>query len=80
VGARKTSPERIFKAADYGAIPDDNNDCGPVLERALGEASRAGGGLVLVPPGTFGLTRTLVVPSGVFCAVPAWLDPPGGFG
>ncbi|GAA3049311.1 hypothetical protein GCM10010448_35370 [Streptomyces glomeratus] len=44
----------------YGAVADGVTDCAPAINRAIAAAGRAGGGTVLVPPGTFridGLVR-----------------------
>lgn len=38
----------------YGAVADDGTtDCAPAINRAIAAAGRAGGGTVLIPPGTF---------------------------
>ncbi|MEU7061945.1 glycosyl hydrolase family 28-related protein [Streptomyces sp. NPDC046197] len=37
----------------FGAVADGTTDCAPAINRALAAAGRAGGGTVLVPPGTF---------------------------
>jgi hypothetical protein len=58
-------PNRIVKAADYGAIPDDDADDNEAIQRAMDELSKAGGGVVQLGPGTFLLKQTLRVPSGV---------------
>ncbi|MFC9092300.1 glycoside hydrolase family 55 protein [Streptomyces sp. NPDC057072] len=37
----------------YGAVPDGTTDCAPAINRAVADAGRAGGGTVLIPPGTY---------------------------
>ncbi len=37
----------------YGAVADGTTDSAPAINRAIAAAGRAGGGTVLVPPGTF---------------------------
>ncbi|MFF7599308.1 glycosyl hydrolase family 28-related protein [Streptomyces mirabilis] len=37
----------------YGAVADGTTDCAPAINRAIAAAGRAGGGTVLIPPGTF---------------------------
>ncbi|MGW2945684.1 glycoside hydrolase family 55 protein, partial [Streptomyces sp. NPDC001226] len=37
----------------YGAVPDGATDCAPAINRAVADAGRAGGGTVLIPPGTY---------------------------
>ncbi|MFF1451804.1 glycosyl hydrolase family 28-related protein [Streptomyces sp. NPDC058274] len=37
----------------YGAKADGTTDCAPAINRAIAAAGRAGGGTVLIPPGTF---------------------------
>ncbi|HCU50277.1 MAG TPA: hypothetical protein DGG94_10850, partial [Micromonosporaceae bacterium] len=38
---------------DYGAVPDGSADCAPAINRAIAAVGEAGGGTVLVPPGTY---------------------------
>ncbi|WP_432189308.1 glycosyl hydrolase family 28-related protein [Streptomyces sp. Tue6028] len=39
---------------DHGDVTDDGStDCAPAINRAIAAAGRAGGGTVLIPPGTF---------------------------
>jgi hypothetical protein len=51
--ARLPRPRVVADVTDYGAVPDGTTDCAPAINRALAEAGRAGGGTVLVPPGTY---------------------------
>ncbi|WP_345124611.1 glycosyl hydrolase family 28-related protein, partial [Streptomyces chiangmaiensis] len=37
----------------YGAVPDGTTDCAPAINRAIADAGGAGGGTVLIPPGTY---------------------------
>ncbi|WP_369235001.1 glycosyl hydrolase family 28-related protein [Streptomyces sp. R21] len=37
----------------YGAVADGTTDCAPAINRAIAAAGRAGGGTVLIPPGTY---------------------------
>ncbi|MFI6491420.1 glycosyl hydrolase family 28-related protein [Streptomyces sp. NPDC050564] len=44
----------VADVRDYGAVADDGTtDSAPAINRAIAAAGRAGGGTVLVPPGTF---------------------------
>ena len=43
----------IFKAVDFGAIPDDALSDEEAIRRAIAAAEQAGGGVVLFPPGKF---------------------------
>jgi len=38
---------------DYGAEPDGSTDCAPAINRAVAAVGKAGGGTVVIPPGTF---------------------------
>jgi polygalacturonase len=44
---------RNFAITDYGAVADNERDCTDAFKRAISAAHRAGGGRVIVPPGTF---------------------------
>ncbi|MEU6652407.1 glycosyl hydrolase family 28-related protein [Streptomyces sp. NPDC046900] len=37
----------------YGAVADGTTDCAPAINRAIAAAGRAGGGTVIIPPGTY---------------------------
>ncbi|MFD4410230.1 glycosyl hydrolase family 28-related protein [Streptomyces sp. NPDC058475] len=44
----------VADVRDHGAVVDDGTtDCAPAINRAIAAAGRAGGGTVLIPPGTF---------------------------
>ncbi|MET8407613.1 glycosyl hydrolase family 28-related protein [Streptomyces sp. NPDC005195] len=44
----------VADVRDFGAVADDGvTDCAPAINRAIAAAGRAGGGTVLIPPGTF---------------------------
>ncbi|GAA3837382.1 glycosyl hydrolase family 28-related protein [Streptomyces phyllanthi] len=43
----------VADVRDHGAVADGTTDCAPAINRALAAAGRAGGGTVLVPPGTY---------------------------
>jgi polygalacturonase len=44
---------RNFTITDYGAVADNERDCTDAFKRAISAAHQAGGGRVVVPPGTF---------------------------
>lgn len=44
---------RNFAITDYGAVADNERDCTDAFKRAISAAHQAGGGRVIVPPGTF---------------------------
>jgi polygalacturonase len=46
-------PNRDFKITDYGAVADNEKDCTNAFEKAISAANQAGGGRVVVPPGTY---------------------------
>lgn len=46
-------PDRTFTLTDYGAAADNEKDCTNAFEKAILAAHQAGGGRVVVPPGTF---------------------------
>ncbi len=48
-----TFPNRDFKVTDYGAVGDGVTDCNPAFEKAIAACTKAGGGRVVVPKGTF---------------------------
>jgi polygalacturonase len=47
--ARPTIPGRIFAITDFGAIGDDKTMCNDAIKQAISAATKAGGGVVLVP-------------------------------
>ncbi|MEW1829044.1 glycosyl hydrolase family 28-related protein [Streptomyces sp. NPDC088196] len=44
---------RVLDVRAYGARADGTTDSAPAINRAIAAAGRAGGGTVLIPPGTF---------------------------
>jgi len=46
-------PNRYFTITDYGAVADNKTDCTDAFKRAISAAHQAGGGRVVVPPGSF---------------------------
>jgi len=46
-------PDRNFTITDYGAVADNKRDCTDAFKRAITAAHQAGGGCVVVPPGSF---------------------------
>jgi hypothetical protein len=54
-----------FSVADFGAAADGTTDDTTAFRLALGAASRAGGGVVWVPAGTYKIAGTLSIPKGV---------------
>ena len=46
-------PNRDFSIIDYGAFADNERDCTEAFRRAISAAHEAGGGRVVVPPGSF---------------------------
>ena len=46
-------PPREFNVTQYGAIGDGTNDSSEAFQKAISACSTAGGGSVVVPPGTF---------------------------
>ena len=47
--ARPTIPTRIFAITDFGAIGDRQTSCTDAIKQAVSAATKAGGGVVLVP-------------------------------
>ena len=48
-----TFPERRFVLTDFGARGDGKTDCRPAFVEAISVCSRSGGGVLVVPPGTY---------------------------
>jgi polygalacturonase len=46
-------PKRDFNVLRFGAVADGTTDCTNAFRRAIDACTRAGGGRVLVPPGSF---------------------------
>ncbi len=45
----------VFNVADYGALADPTVDNRPMIQAAIDAAHAAGGGIVYIPPGNYGL-------------------------
>ena len=55
-----------FPAKNYGSCTwDSAHDVGPCINSAITAANTAGGGTVVVPPGTYGLATTIALKSNV---------------
>ena len=48
-----TFPDRDFVVTNYGAVGDGVTDCNPAFKKAIAACTKAGGGRVVVPKGTF---------------------------
>jgi len=48
-----TFPDRDFKVTDYGAVGDGVTDCKAAFKKAIATCTKAGGGRVVVPKGTW---------------------------
>ena len=48
-----TFPDRDFNVTDYGAVGDGATDCKAAFKKAVAACTKAGGGRVVVPKGTF---------------------------
>ncbi len=48
-----TPRSSVFAVTDYGAVPDGTTLCTKGLQKAIDACGAAGGGTVLVPPGTY---------------------------
>jgi len=48
-----TFPDRDFVVTDYGAVGDSVTDCNPAFKKAIAACTKAGGGRVVVPKGTW---------------------------
>ncbi|MBN1973341.1 MAG: glycoside hydrolase family 28 protein [Sedimentisphaerales bacterium] len=46
-------PDKEFNITDFGAVGDGKTDCTESIKKAIASASRAGGGKVIIPAGTF---------------------------
>ncbi|WP_219638788.1 discoidin domain-containing protein [Cohnella sp. CFH 77786] len=66
--AKKPASDTNFynvKAAPYNAKGDGRTDDRAAIQSALTDAGNAGGGTVFLPPGSYKISTTLSVPSGV---------------
>jgi len=57
-------PARDFNVTDYGAVGDGKIDCTGGINKAITAANKAGGGRVVIPPGTY-LTGAIYLKSNV---------------
>ena len=48
-----TFPDKVFNIEKYGAVGDGKTDCSEAFNKAIETCSKSGGGIVLVPQGTF---------------------------
>jgi hypothetical protein len=48
-----TFPKRDFVVTQYGAVGDGKTDCHPAFQKAIAACTKAGGGRVLVPKGSW---------------------------
>jgi hypothetical protein len=48
-----TFPDRDFIVTDYGAVGDGVTDCNPAFKKTIAACTKAGGGRVVVPKGTW---------------------------
>jgi hypothetical protein len=62
---RRPAKTDLFLATDYGVTGDGDTDDTAAIQKALNAAGTNGGGLVYLAGGTYKLTDTLTVPSGV---------------
>jgi polygalacturonase len=57
--------DRDFPVDDHGAAADGKTDCKPALDKAIAACHEAGGGRVVVPPGTWLVNGPIHLRSGV---------------
>ena len=57
-----TWPATVFDVRKYGAAADGNTDDSKAIQKALDAAGKAGGGVVLLPRGTYLIAKTLKMP------------------
>jgi len=61
LGARLPRPRVVARVTDFGARADGTTDCAPAFNAALRAAAERGGGVVLVPRGTYLLSSPVFV-------------------
>ncbi|WP_327583787.1 glycoside hydrolase family 55 protein [Nonomuraea sp. NBC_00507] len=61
LGARPPRPDVVTRVTDHGARADGTTDCAPAFNAALRAAGERGGGVVLVPRGTYLLSSPVFV-------------------
>lgn len=54
-GGALPPPPRVFRAVDFGAVPDSGRDATAALQAAVDACAAAGGGVVELPPGRLDL-------------------------
>jgi polygalacturonase len=59
-----TFPDKDFSILNYGAIEGGQHDCSDAISKAIDECSKAGGGRVIIPNGTY-LTGAIHLKSNV---------------
>lgn len=52
-----------LRVTDFGAVGDGQTPCADAFQQAFDRAEQMGGGLVTIPPGTFILEKTPLIPS-----------------
>ena len=57
--------KKLFNVLDYGAVADGHNECAMIIQQALDDAKKAGGGIVYLPAGYYKVSKKLVVHEGV---------------
>ncbi len=60
--AREPWPERVFDITAYGAVANDFNDDTAAIRGALAALEQAGGGVLYMPRGRFGMRGELALP------------------
>jgi polygalacturonase len=70
VAGSAMAAEELHDIRDYGAKPDGKTLCTSSIQQAIDACSRAGGGTVYLPPGTF-LSGTIYFKSGVTLRIAA---------
>ncbi|MBM4078465.1 MAG: peptidase, partial [Planctomycetes bacterium] len=61
VRAAQVWPTKQFNVREFGAVGDGKADDAPAIQAALDAASANGGGIVLLPPGSYLINKTLTV-------------------
>jgi len=61
LGARLPRPRVVARVTDFGARADGTTDCAPAFNAALRAIGERGGGVVLVPRGTYRLSSPVFV-------------------
>src|SRR6478752_1588472 len=53
VPALPSIPKKVFNIKDFGAVSDDKTDNTAAIQKAITAAGNAGGGMIVVPAGTY---------------------------